>query len=451
MRTVATLGTRKLPGDALAPRSRFSHDRGQSGSSENRCDWQGGSTLAWAALVPLCLPGGALLLCSERPDEVPCKATTPEAKEARRKLLMGASPIVQLMIGDAIGDAFGLGIEMGDAYWIRRNVTFDKWNLRPNQHRLDWNKILGMYSDDAEMTVGLMKALVRHGRSITIDQMLTMWKEEWDLSLRRPAPCDAGMDTPDGVKRVGHGSIRKYWGGKITIDELRQAQGKKEDPGNAPPMRALPLGFLGDAELDSLAAANADATHAHPKARAASFLVACAARFLVVKGGSQDKVISHCLAELRKTSSCREPQTEELLAKMDALPDWHTYGDRFAKMPVKVHNMICGPQPIRADKNGTRCGLDSDAMRTAAVVLYVVKWQRTPLDALAASIDVGGDVDSTAALVLGIVGGSKGLNMGEPDGIPWWMVEELEGVEYLVARAKEFESWLCKEKLWIRG
>ena len=41
----------------------------------------------------------------------------------------------------------------------------------------------------------------------------------------------------------------------------------KEFPGNAPPMRALPLAFLDDAaEREKLAILNADTTHPHPRA-----------------------------------------------------------------------------------------------------------------------------------------------------------------------------------------
>ena len=70
------------------------------------------------------------------------------------------------------------------------------------------------------------------------------------------------------------------------------------------------------------------------------------------------------------------------------------------------------------------------------------------MDGLTAAIDIGGDVDSSAALVLGAIGGSEGLALGTPAGIPWWMVEEVEGVEYLVTRAQVFEQWLVSEHLW---
>jgi len=51
-------------------------------------------------------------------------------------------------------------------------------------------------------------------------------------------------------------------------------------------------------------------------------------------------------------------------------------------------------------------------------------------------------------LCLGLVGGCSGLRFGEAkhaerDGLlPWGLVEELEGVEYLARHAEAFEGWL---------
>ena len=44
------------------------------------------------------------------------------------------------------------------------------------------------------------------------------------------------------------------------------------------------------------------------------------------------------------------------------------------------------------------------AMRTAALVLYLLKHHRGPLDILKASVDIGGDVDSVAVLALRLRG-----------------------------------------------
>lgn len=160
-------------------------------------------------------------------------ATDPEARARRRKLLFNSGPATQLLIGDAIGDAFGAIIEMQDAYWIREFVTFDQWPKNP-MRRSEWNtnSACGMYTDDCEMTVGLINGLITHGLQISAEDMLDSWQAEWDLAKKRPRPA------PPGAERHGHGSIKGYFRGFRDIDEVRRLQSGKEDPGNAPPMRA---------------------------------------------------------------------------------------------------------------------------------------------------------------------------------------------------------------------
>ena len=86
--------------------------------------------------------------------------------------------------------------------------------------------------------------------------------------------------------------------------------------------------------------------------------------------------------------------------------------------------------------------MPADAVRTMGSVVYVLKWNRGPLDALRAAIDLGGDVDSVASLCLGVVAGvSPGvLWFCEERGLPWSLLLGLEGVEYLVKHALEFDA-----------
>ena len=57
-------------------------------------------------------------------------------RPARRRLWESErhSPVVRMAIANAIGDAFGFGIEMQDAHWIRRAIThFDRWPHNPGE------------------------------------------------------------------------------------------------------------------------------------------------------------------------------------------------------------------------------------------------------------------------------------------------------------------------------
>ena len=63
------------------------------------------------------------------------------------------------------------------------------------------------------------------------------------------------------------------------------------------------------------------------------------------------------------------------------------------------------------------------------------------LETLLRSVYVGGDVDSLAALTMAMVGAREGLRFGEAGGLPLFVLEELEAVEYLVGTAETFGRW----------
>ena len=46
-------------------------------------------------------------------------------------------------------------------------------------------------------------------------------------------------------------------------------------------------------------------------------------------------------------------------------------------------------------------GLNSDSMRTAGCVLYILKFYKDPFDTLRMCIRIGGDVDSLGSICLG--------------------------------------------------
>lgn len=56
------------------------------------------------------------------------------------------------------GDAFGAGLEFQSREWILQNVNFTRYiNRRGNKSLYwTWGYVAGMYTDDTEMTVGLV-------------------------------------------------------------------------------------------------------------------------------------------------------------------------------------------------------------------------------------------------------------------------------------------------------
>ena len=110
----------------------------------------------------------------------------------------------------AIGDAFGAGVEFQDWKWIQANVTGDEWVSRRGDplfgYRYKFNNggilddevdpdavgqnfIPGMFTDDTEMTLGLIHALLERDPNdvdTCRDQhlrwenvMISQWKHEY--------------------------------------------------------------------------------------------------------------------------------------------------------------------------------------------------------------------------------------------------------------------------------
>lgn len=333
-----------------------------------------------------------------------------------------------ILLGIAIGDAFGAGVEFQDRHWIQQNVDFSQFvnardsiaahlsPLPPNfppleaftRHYTAWN-----YTDDTEMTIGLIKALVS-AQAFTPDLLCDYFGKEYQLGVRQ-----------NGFGRNGHGSMRWVFDGKMDIAEVRAFQQDRPYPGNAPVSRVVPIGCLPLAQVTPYAIINADATHPHPKARAASVLVAHATHFLLRQQGASADLLAYCQSQIKGLDA----ETEALLAQVDALPSPNN-------LQAAHYEVLCGTQPIVAPRflPGIH-GLPSDAMLTAISTIYVLKHAQSAFEGLQYAVRLGGDVDSLASVCTGILAGRFGL-----DSLPNFMLQEVENRPYLLEVAASFEE-----------
>lgn len=319
--------------------------------------------------------------------------------------------IEEIILGIAIGDAFGAGVEFQDRNWIRANVDFTKIvNARPSIN-VSEDKIKVFtenynawdYTDDTEMTIGLINALMSE-QEFTEDLLISKWKEEYDR----------GVDKR-GYGRNGHGSMRWFYSGEKTIDEIRFFQKNRKNPGNAAAMRSVPLGIIEENNINRYAEVNAKATHPNENAILSSQCIARAAEFLIVKDGKAGDIISYCQSKVELNR-----EFTDYLISVDKLGN---YDD----LKQNDFEILCGKQPIEKPYflAGIR-GVPSDSKYTTGCVLYVLKWSIDTMDALRKSIYLGGDVDSVASICTGIMAGNKGL-----DSIPDYMKNNVEGRQYL--------------------
>ena len=327
-----------------------------------------------------------------------------------------------ILFGIAIGDAFAAGIEFQDRNWIRKNVDFTKFvnrrysiNVPLDKQKLftenyrEWD-----YTDDTEMTIGLINALISE-EDFSEDLLVKEWSREYQLGAKTK-----------GFGRNGHGSMRWYFSGKMTIEEVRDFQRNRPNPGNAPAMRSVPIGLLHESLIDRYALINANSTHPNINAIISSQCIARSVEYILKKKGNQTNVIDYCMETV--------VLNKEYKSYLSAVNNLGNY-DNLNKSEFEI---LCGKQPIKKPyfPPGIE-GMPSDSKFTTGSVLYVLKNCANTMDALMKSVNLGGDVDSIASICVGIMAGKYGL-----ESIPSFIKDQVEGREYINIIADKFEKKL---------
>ena len=305
------------------------------------------------------------------------------------------------LLGTAIGDAIGLPFE---GLSPRR---IDKLNAIPLRHRFFFGR--GMVSDDTEHTAMVAQSLVNSGGDRTeFTRHLARRLRWWLLGL------------PAGIGLATLRSLLKLWMG------INPERSGVWSAGNGPAMRSAIIGAFAqndDRLLERLTAASTLITHRDPKAVRGALVVAKAA---AVGAAGEDVPPSAC---------------------MDLFSEF--VGDDKALMDLveKAADSAARNEDARAfcKQLGLENGVTGYIYHTLPVVLQI--WLRHPRDyekAITEAVVCGGDTDTVAAILGGIVGAAVG-KVGIPKSwqsrlVDWprsrpWL-EEL-AVDLAVARLNE--------------
>jgi ADP-ribosylglycohydrolase len=291
--------------------------------------------------------------------------------------------ITGCILGTAVGDALGLACE-GLSRRRQRRLFPDI-----SGYHLILGK--GMTSDDTEHTLMLAQSLIETGGSGP--DLLSMkftrnfaWRLRfWLLGL----PAGIGMATLRAIVKLWLGFPGKYSG--------------VWSAGNAPAMRAALIGVCYGQDRDKMSAlvrAATRITHTDPKAEAGALAVALAAHL---------------------SASRAVPVTPaQYLDELRSLTDIHASG--ICELVNSVCSSIAASETgeIYAERIGCAHGVTGYVDHTVPVALHV--WMRHPRDYRAAVTEVirlGGDTDTTAA----IVGALVGANVGKAGIPPQWLAD----------------------------
>lgn len=288
-----------------------------------------------------------------------------------------------------------LGMAAGDALGLPREGLAPQRALRlfgqPDRHQLVCGR-WGMVSDDTEHACLVAQALIAAGDDVgKFSRQLARGLRRWLLSC----PAGTGMATVKAVAKLCVG--------------FSPARSGVFSAGNGPAMRSPLLG-VAVADLGLLrqfVRVSTRLTHTDPKAEQGALAVALAAR-LASDGVPVDPGVYH-------------NQLRQLLTGKEATGD-------SAEFLELVERAIASAATGESTEHfaaglGLSQGVTGYMFHTVPVVLQA--WLRFPLDFRAAVLSVircGGDTDTTAAIVGGMVGSGTG-----PEGVPAeWLAGLLE-------------------------
>ncbi|MFY9221332.1 MAG: ADP-ribosylglycohydrolase family protein [Blastocatellia bacterium] len=287
------------------------------------------------------------------------------------------STIIGSILGTAVGDALGLPYE---ALSPRRAA---KLLGKADRYRFLFG--FGMISDDSEHTAMVAQSL------IVAKQDVKIFQKEFSWQLRLWLIC-----LPAGVGWATLRAVIKLWLG------FSPNSSGVFSAGNAPAMRAAILGAAIDdlEELKSFVKASARITHKDPKAEYGALTVAFAARMATTK--------------IDISAQDFFQQLKPLLVGE---------GEELINLIEQAVKSVEKQEPtIDFAKNlGLAKGVSGYVYHTVPVAIHA--WLSNQKDfskAVTQIIECGGDADSTAAIVGGIVGARVGK-----EGIPKDLLENL--------------------------
>ena len=289
--------------------------------------------------------------------------------------------IQNLLLGVAIGDAFGIAYETMSRHEIPEVFDFTRYKKQPKE---GWGNEAGEYTDDTQMSIAIAELLLS-GEPLTKENFADYFVRTYK------------RDERNGYGKGLRSTLPEVSDGKGLIEKL-----KTDSIRNGAAMRATPLGILKNARLVIEAAmTNASVTHDTSKGKASAVCMALASHYLLHEVGPLENLFKYCL-ELSSGIDQESTDYWKKVSQMQELDPVLFFGE--------------------ADKD---YGVPCDGMRTAGAVLYLVTKYPDTVSVLKEAVLLGGDTDSVAALATGLKAIQCSL-----DSLPEFLLRDLENGNY---------------------
>jgi ADP-ribosyl-[dinitrogen reductase] hydrolase len=262
------------------------------------------------------------------------------------------SPIQRSLVGIALGDALGSQYEFypGGSSAISQDFTFSYFEHPQNGVDDFLTTPKGMYTDDTQMTIANMRALIAKADSVSYPQF-------W---------IDTFRENP--IRGYSKGFQSLIQSVETAAEFLQKVQPTRETNGGA--MRAIPFGYLPNLQTGlALAEKQAEITHVGGGIKAAVG-VAYATHLALYSEKTFRHIVEHVSNDL-------DIRLADPTFKID--PHYFTTS-------------------LKKGGEGVPC----HGLKTLAATLYILEHVTSARQVLENSIKLGGDTDSVAALALGI-------------------------------------------------
>jgi ADP-ribosylglycohydrolase len=298
------------------------------------------------------------------------------------------SPHQNMLLGIAIGDAFGAGYEFRYPDWKDyQDISLDTYIKSAFS---DSDHVPGMYTDDTQMSIAVAELLasdMEFSRENLADKFVECYKRDPIVGYAKHFQ-----------KLLNSVNSGKELIEKINPDSIR----------NGAAMRSVPIGLVYDIDkVVEYATINARLTHDTPKGIASSVAVALISHDIFYENlhyaGSMDDVMPSLFAEIPKID-----------------PESWNYFDSVSEMRDFDKKLLFGEK--QEEK-----GVPSEGMRTVGAVLYLMSRDdyQFPESILRNAIRLGGDTDSVASISLGL-----GLMHDSVDNLPEFLFKGLTNHKY---------------------
>lgn len=286
-------------------------------------------------------------------------------------------PAQRLLFGVAIGDTFGRAFENHTRNWIAERLIMDMYPSWEDRH----------YTDDTQMTLAVAELMAT------------------DVEFSKENLVSFFIQAYNRDPRAGYSALTR---GQLTAGRDPQSfltflseEKRKERQSDGAAMRALPIGLCQDPEqVISYSRINAESTHGHPHAIAASIGVALLSHGLYYRKVSHHNVIRYVVS----------------MASHDMPDDVREHLMRMHKTPGFSPDAVLGQINFRDG-----IPYEESLPFLGAVLSLITYIGNYPEELLKQAILLGGDTDTVAAVALG----AALLIHPYPDIPPFW----IEGLE----------------------